>query len=47
MFRCNLLIFVQHIVLTYSDYTPRLELMSNFDGIYLEKKYGVRSTAAD
>ena len=43
MLRWNLLIFARHIVLTYPDYTPRSELMSNFDGIYLEKKYGVHT----
>ena len=32
----NLLIFARDIVLTYPDYTPRLELMPNFDGIYLD-----------
>ena len=38
-----MLIFARDIVLTYPDYTPRSELMSNFDGIYLEKQYGVRA----
>ena len=38
-----MLIFARHVVLTYPDYTPRSELMPNFDGIYLEKKYGVRT----
>ena len=35
-----MLIFARDIVLTYPDCS---ELMSNFDGIYLEKQYGVRT----
>ena len=37
----NLLIFDPHVVQTYPERPACSELMSNFDGIYLEKKYGV------
>ena len=41
-----MLIFGRDIVLAYPDNAPRSELMPNFDGIYLGKKYGVRAANA-